>query len=104
MFGDTFDTPEDLLYGNEGQVSNYLQRRARNCADLMNLPELQRERHFAGLKNQGATCYLNSLIQSFYMSPEFRNVILSLPLCGDSIDTPTNLLDDPEKHHLLLEF
>ena len=30
-----------------------------------------------GLQNQGATCYLNSLIQSLYMTPEFRLAIYS---------------------------
>ena len=28
--------------------------------------------HFVGLDNQGATCYLNSLIQAMYMTPELR--------------------------------
>ena len=28
-----------------------------------------------GLSNQGATCYLNSLIQSLFMTPEFRNAV-----------------------------
>ncbi|PRP83426.1 putative ubiquitin carboxyl-terminal hydrolase [Planoprotostelium fungivorum] len=28
-----------------------------------------------GIQNQGATCYLNSLIQSLYMTPEFRRMI-----------------------------
>mmetsp|Transcript_2827 Transcript_2827/g.3753 ORF Transcript_2827/g.3753 Transcript_2827/m.3753 type:complete len:1339 (-) Transcript_2827:16-4032(-) len=28
-----------------------------------------------GLKNQGATCYLNSLIQVLYLTPEFRRLI-----------------------------
>eukprot|EP01117_Protostelium_nocturnum_P014439 TRINITY_DN5491_c0_g1_i1.p1 TRINITY_DN5491_c0_g1~~TRINITY_DN5491_c0_g1_i1.p1 ORF type:complete len:1424 (-),score=574.98 TRINITY_DN5491_c0_g1_i1:1578-5423(-) len=28
-----------------------------------------------GLQNQGATCYLNSLIQALYMTPEFRRMI-----------------------------
>jgi len=30
---------------------------------------------FAGLNNQGATCYMNSLIQSLYMNPEFRKLV-----------------------------
>ena len=30
---------------------------------------------YVGLANQGATCYLNSLLQSLFMTPEFRNAI-----------------------------
>jgi len=30
-----------------------------------------------GLSNQGATCYLNSLIQTLYMTPEFRHALYS---------------------------
>jgi len=30
---------------------------------------------FAGLSNQGATCYMNSLLQSYFMTPEFRDLM-----------------------------
>ena len=32
---------------------------------------------YVGLSNQGATCYLNSLIQTLFMTPEFRKAIFS---------------------------
>ena len=34
---------------------------------------------YVGLKNLGATCYLNSLLQQLYMIPAFRNAVLALP-------------------------
>ena len=30
---------------------------------------------YVGLANQGATCYLNSLLQTLFMTPEFRDAI-----------------------------
>jgi len=37
--------------------------------------EKEPEKVFKGLGNQGATCYMNSLLQALYMSPDFRLMI-----------------------------
>eukprot|EP00164_Ancoracysta_twista_P003758 GFYU01005037.1.p1 GENE.GFYU01005037.1~~GFYU01005037.1.p1 ORF type:complete len:1244 (-),score=329.25 GFYU01005037.1:31-3762(-) len=42
---------------------------------------------FIGLRNQGATCYLNSLIQMLYMTPEFRTAMYSLETSEDEMMT-----------------
>jgi ubiquitin carboxyl-terminal hydrolase 47 len=35
------------------------------------------ENSYVGLSNQGATCYLNSLLQTLFMTPEFRKAIFT---------------------------
>lgn len=83
MFDDMFDTEEDLLSGHkEGHVQSSWDRQPRNCAHSLNMPDLPRKKGYPiGLKNQAATCYLNSLLQILYHTPEFRQMVLSLPLC-----------------------
>ena len=41
-------------------------------------PENRASCGFVGLENQGATCYLNSLIQALYMTPELRNGLFAI--------------------------
>ena len=36
---------------------------------------LSKKQEYVGLSNQGATCYMNSLLQTLYMTPEFRREI-----------------------------
>jgi uncharacterized UBP type Zn finger protein len=36
-----------------------------------------RKKEFVGLKNMTMTCYLNSMIQGLWFTPEFRNLIYS---------------------------
>ncbi|KAJ2387451.1 ubiquitin-specific protease ubp15, partial [Coemansia sp. RSA 2559] len=38
---------------------------------------------YVGLKNQGATCYMNSLLQSLYFTNEFRNAVYQIPTEND---------------------
>jgi ubiquitin carboxyl-terminal hydrolase 7 len=39
----------------------------------------KKETGYVGLKNQGATCYLNSLLQSLYFTNAFRKAIYAIP-------------------------
>lgn len=58
-------TADDIEDGNEPvwsiASSQYLQQKSKTG--------------FVGLSNQGATCYLNSLIQTLYMTPELRSAL-----------------------------
>ncbi|XP_034952532.1 ubiquitin carboxyl-terminal hydrolase 47 [Chelonus insularis] len=38
-------------------------------------PEVKPDNAYVGLVNQAMTCYLNSLLQALYMTPEFRNAL-----------------------------
>lgn len=42
--------------------------------------------NFMGLRNQGATCYLNSLLQALYLTPEFRGGLYSVDPAALNVD------------------
>jgi len=42
---------------------------------IKSLQAPERLENYIGLNNQGATCYMNSLLQALYMTPEFRQFI-----------------------------
>ncbi|KAL8772774.1 MAG: hypothetical protein Q9209_002119 [Squamulea sp. 1 TL-2023] len=44
----------------------------------------KKETGMVGLKNQGATCYLNSLLQSLYFTNAFRKAIYQIPTENDT--------------------
>lgn len=47
----------------------------------------KKETGYVGLKNQGATCYLNSLLQSLYFTRNFRQVVYKIPTQDDKANT-----------------
>ncbi|XP_030838236.1 probable ubiquitin carboxyl-terminal hydrolase FAF-X isoform X3 [Strongylocentrotus purpuratus] len=50
---------------------------------------------FVGLKNAGATCYMNSVLQQIYMVPEIRRAVLSAE--GAIIDTEDDFYNDEKQ-------
>lgn len=47
----------------------------------------KKETGMVGLKNQGATCYLNSLLQSLYFTDAFRRAVYQIPTDEEAIKT-----------------
>lgn len=48
----------------------------------MPVPVLDVSNNYVGLVNQAMTCYLNSLLQALYMTPEFRNALYNWEFDG----------------------
>ena len=67
--------PPTLLIGDSKDISNKQKNinQTKNDEEKENSKEIVK---YIGLKNQGATCYLNSLIQTLFMTPEFRYEML----------------------------
>jgi len=64
-------------------------------ADSINVSSdynFKRETGYIGLKNHGATCYMNGLLQSLFHVGEFRRIVYSID-CDDNPDCPGK--DDP---------
>ncbi|XP_043099093.1 ubiquitin carboxyl-terminal hydrolase 21-like [Puntigrus tetrazona] len=48
--------------------------------DIYDKSEVQ----YNGLKNQGATCYLNAVLQCLFMTPKFKEAVKSYKVPADS--------------------
>ena len=47
--------------------------------------------NYVGLKNQGATCYMNSLLQTFYFTNELRKAVYKIPTTSENPTTSVAL-------------
>ncbi|XP_059784947.1 ubiquitin carboxyl-terminal hydrolase 40 isoform X2 [Balaenoptera ricei] len=72
MFGDLFE--EDY-----SSVSNDHYGKGRKLkTKALELPAPRGFTNLSGIRNQGGTCYLNSLLQTLHFTPEFREALFSL--------------------------
>uniref|UniRef100_A0A8C3DQ19 Ubiquitin carboxyl-terminal hydrolase 40 n=1 Tax=Corvus moneduloides TaxID=1196302 RepID=A0A8C3DQ19_CORMO len=72
MFGDLFE--EDFSF-----ISNNHCGKGKKSKPRESEPPAPRDStNLSGIKNQGGTCYLNSLLQTLLFTPEFREALFSL--------------------------
>ncbi|KTG37947.1 hypothetical protein cypCar_00046553, partial [Cyprinus carpio] len=70
MFGDLFEEDGDGFSSSTSGTGV----KGRECEP----PPPRGKIRFCGIKNQGGTCYLNSLIQTLLFTPEFREELFCL--------------------------
>ncbi|XP_031762644.1 ubiquitin carboxyl-terminal hydrolase 40 isoform X8 [Xenopus tropicalis] len=68
MFGDLFEEDEDFSILPSSPNTNGKKSHPRDSKT----PEPQGDTRLSGLRNQGGTCYLNSLLRTLFFTPEFR--------------------------------
>ncbi|KAH0469116.1 hypothetical protein IEQ34_002348 [Dendrobium chrysotoxum] len=82
--GDLYDPIKGYLVNDtcviEAEVA------VRRVVDYWNY-DSKKETGYVGLKNQGATCYMNSLLQTLYHIPYFRKAVYHMPTT--EIDIPS---------------
>ncbi|XP_049744442.1 ubiquitin carboxyl-terminal hydrolase 40 isoform X2 [Elephas maximus indicus] len=72
MFGDLFEEDSPSVSNNQYEKGKKLKTKALE-------PPAPREfTNLSGIRNQGGTCYLNSLLQTLHFTPEFREALFSL--------------------------
>ncbi|XP_063569203.1 ubiquitin carboxyl-terminal hydrolase 40 isoform X5 [Pongo abelii] len=72
MFGDLFEEEYSTVSNNQYGKGKKLKTKALE-------PPAPREfTNLSGIRNQGGTCYLNSLLQTLHFTPEFREALFSL--------------------------
>uniref|UniRef100_UPI00398F4C3B ubiquitin carboxyl-terminal hydrolase 40 isoform X2 n=1 Tax=Pristiophorus japonicus TaxID=55135 RepID=UPI00398F4C3B len=74
MFGDMFEEEEDTGFVSENKRVNGRKSRKKDTDPVAP----RAASNLSGIKNQGGTCYLNSLLQTLLYTPEFRESLFAL--------------------------
>ena len=61
------------------------------------------QNNYVGLVNQAMTCYLNSLLQTLFMTPEFRNALYRWEFKGSEEEAKKNIPFHLQKLFLQLQ-
>ena len=84
-----------------------------NIINEVDISLREKDDKFIGLKNYGATCYLNSLVQQFFMNPSFKYILYQFKIENENIDNSiisnmqiafTNLKYSWMKYYPLINF
>ncbi|KAH9322867.1 hypothetical protein KI387_017506 [Taxus chinensis] len=74
--GEIYDPSKGYLVNDSLVVeADVVVRKVDSCWQY----DSKKETGFVGLKNQGATCYMNSLLQTLYHVPYFRKAVYHMP-------------------------
>ena len=78
-------TPISLRQRHSGEQKTQTRKATKSSSMVFTsceIPIVPMESQFSGLKNQGATCYMNSILQVLYHIPAFRRIVYSMPTTG----------------------
>nr|XP_031534612.1 ubiquitin carboxyl-terminal hydrolase 40 [Vicugna pacos] len=85
MFGDLFEEDYSSVSNNHYGKGKKLKTKALE-------PPAPREfTNLSGIRNQGGTCYLNSLLQTLHFTPEFRGMLCYMHLFSNILHLETHL-------------
>lgn len=76
MFGDLFEEDYSSVSNNNGKGK-------RLKTKALEPPAPREFTNLSGIRNQGGTCYLNSLLQTLHFTPEFRGMICYMHLASN---------------------
>ncbi|KNE54405.1 hypothetical protein AMAG_17669 [Allomyces macrogynus ATCC 38327] len=79
LLGRTVAVPGEHVQVVHDLLLEFLAEDGLQCTEWEYNPRVFCRSHYVGLKNLGATCYQNSMLQQFFMDPAFRNAILTCP-------------------------